>query len=426
MWWQKRLDLTAQVYFRGTLPPSLEGLDGLGRVGVEVRPGPPAPEMIWTAKLHHPDWGPAELAAPRHRQALPDFMADFGTGLSPQEREQLRQRAECPLVLHVPAAESDVLRDRKRLLHLMQAVLGDDGVAGVDMMAQMVWTPPRLADELQHEAPLDIIQIHVLHVVTQAAGVWLHSHGLGEMGFVDFDVLRPAEGITGEQFDVLRAIAFAIVEGASSGAISPVSGAEPVELVDASSFMKGASGRDRELRDVEYHTERRVVCCDPVAPGVVARLFGAREIRPSRLLSRGMVEGRHLVNFSREATELAALRARECLSLFGSLAEEFADMRCMSLVKLGYQTDSGSGADTEHLWFEAHGVAQDTIDATLLNEPFAIAGMSEGQRGTHPIERLTDWAILTPLGQLTPRTLELARHLREARPEILKALQEKS
>jgi hypothetical protein len=64
--------------------------------------------------------------------------------------------------------------------------------------------PARLADELVHDAPLDIVQIHVLHVVTQPEGVWLHSHGLGELGSVDFDVLRPAEALTTEQFDVSR------------------------------------------------------------------------------------------------------------------------------------------------------------------------------------------------------------------------------
>jgi hypothetical protein len=76
MWWQKKLDLTAEAFFPGTLPPSLEGLDGLGRAGIEVQPGPTAPETIWSATLHHPEWGRAELAAPRNRSALPDVLID--------------------------------------------------------------------------------------------------------------------------------------------------------------------------------------------------------------------------------------------------------------------------------------------------------------------------------------------------------------
>jgi hypothetical protein len=242
------------------------------------------------------------------------------------------------------------------------------------------------------------------------------------MGFVDYDVLRPAQAIIKEQFDVLRAIAFAIVEGASSGEIRPVLGADPVSLVAASTFMGAASEADRALRDPEDHTEARVVCCDPKAPGAIARLFGAAKIRPSQLLSSGMVEGRHLVNFSTQATELFAERARGTIDLFASFRREFEDLQCTPLVKLGYPTDGGGDENREHLWFEVHSVGSDGLEATLLNDPFDIAEMKAGERRCHSMERLTDWTLLTPVGQLTPRSLEVARTLRELRPEILEAL----
>jgi hypothetical protein len=108
--------------------------------------------------------------------------------------------------------------------------------------------------------------------------------------------------VLNEQFDVLRAIAFAIVEGAASGGIQPVAGADPVALVDAAQFMRAAAGADRALRDADGHTERRVVCCDARPAGWLGRLFGAAEVRPSRLLAHGMEEGRHLVVFSDTAT----------------------------------------------------------------------------------------------------------------------------
>src|SRR5262249_43409139 len=149
------------------------------------------------------------------------------------ERETIARDARSVLTLNVPPHTGDALRDRKQFLRFMAAVLGRDGVAGHDLIAQMFWSQERLAEELQHDAPLDIIHMHVLHVVRQPDGVWLHSHGLAEMGFVDFDVLRPAEELTANQFDLLRSIAFHIVEGASSGLIEPAVGADAVDLVDA-------------------------------------------------------------------------------------------------------------------------------------------------------------------------------------------------
>lgn len=132
-----------------------------------------------------------------------------------------------------------------------------------------------------------------------------------------------------------------------------------------------------------------------------------------------MDEGRHLIHVSQTATDLTAERARESLLLFDRLTAEFADLQCTPVVKLGYRTDGGEADDREHLWFELHGRHGDQIDATLLNEPFAVERLKAGARGRHSVELLSDWALMTPLGKLTPRSLELARSLRELRPEIL-------
>ena len=426
MWWKKKLDLIGQVFFLGDLAPALHELDGLEAAGVRVTSVTAGHDEIWAAALEHPDWGSARLACQRGAQKLPPLLIDISCGLTEVERERLRTSAEVPLQLTLPARDDDVLRDRKRLLRFMSAVMGADGIAGFDVHSQMIWTPDRLADELQHDAPLDIIQVHVLHVVTEDDGVWLHSHGLAEMGFLDFDVLRPAQALTEEQFDVLRAIAFQLVEDGGNGEIWPVMGADPLSLIDAATFMRSASAADRALRDPEHHTDRRVICCDPKPPGFFSRLFGAKEIRPSRLLSRGMVEGVHLVNFSTEATELTATRARETLELYSDLGREFADLECTSLAKIGYPTDSGGhGGGREHLWFEVHDFDDQGIHATLINQPHDIERMNAGDRSRHPLDSLTDWTIVTPIGQLTARNLELARSLRALRPDILEALEEK-
>jgi uncharacterized protein YegJ (DUF2314 family) len=419
-WWKRKIDLKGEVLFRGGLAPSLKDMSALSSAGVTVTPIATGKDEIWAANLNHPNWGVARLAARRGATPPPDVVAQFASGLTEKEREAIMRDARSVLNLDMTPQTGDVLRDRKQLLRFMAAVLGNDGIAGFDLMAQMFWSPERLAEELQNDAPLDIIHIHVLHFVKQPGGVWLHSHGLGEMGFVDFDVLRPAEALTTHQFDLLRAVAFSIVEGVSSGLIEPAVGGPPVDLIDATAFMRSASAADAALRDPDDHSHRRVVCCDPPAEGLMARLFKAKGARPSALLSEGMNEGKHLVRFSDTATDLAAERARGSLSSFEGFQTEFADLQCTALVKLGYPTDDDDGR--EHLWFEAHGMNSGKIDATLLNEPFNVSQLKSGGRNEHAAELLTDWAIATPLGQLTPRSLELARRLREKRPMILEWL----
>ena len=224
-----------------------------------------------------------------------------------------------------------------------------------------------------------------------------------------------------EQFDLLRAIAFAIVEGASGGEIRPVIGGDPILLVPVGTFMQSASSEDRALRDAPGHDEARVVCCDP-SPGALARRLGKAKFRPSRLLGQGMVDGEGLVGFSKQATELTAERARGSIRLLTAFMEEFEDLNCEALVKLGYPTDSHGESSCEHLRFRGHSVGTDSVDATLLNEPFDIAAMLAGERRTHSLERLSDWLLFTPAGQLTPRSLHLARVLRELRSEIVERL----
>jgi uncharacterized protein YegJ (DUF2314 family) len=420
MWWKRKLDLHGDLYFRGSLSPSLSGLRGLESASLDVRVLQPESGELWAAELRHGAWGQARLSAPRDAQVPPEIIVSHASGLTPKERERIVSHAQSVLKITMSPHTADVLRDRKLLLQFMTAVLGSEGVAAFDVRGWTFWTPDRLADEVRHDAALDIIHVHVLHLVTQAEGIWLHSHGLSEMGFVDFDVLRPAEAVIREQFDLLRAIAFQIAEGRFSGPVEPALGAPPIELVDAKAFMNSASKADRDLREADQHTEKRVVCCEPHGTGLVGRLLGPKNWRPSGLLSRGMVEGKQLVVFSDNATQLMAERARESLSLLGPLREEFLDLQCTALVKMRYPVDDGSG--NEHLWFEVHGIGRDTIDATLINEPFGIAKLKAGNRAQRPVEFLSDWSVMTPIGQITPRSLELARQLREVRPMVEHAL----
>src|SRR5690606_28879426 len=134
--------------------------------------------------------------------------------------------------------------------------------------------------------------------------------------------------------------------------------------------------------------------------------------QPCRFFTRA-IDDNCVFGFSTAATELMTQRARATVGVFRGLVAEFADMPATALVKLGYATGGGEGA--EHLWFEVHDVRGDHVDATLLNQPFADIGLSQGDRGERPLELLSDWAISTPAGSITPRALAPARMLREHR-----------
>lgn len=90
---------------------------------------------------------------------------------------------------------------------------------------------------------------------------------------------------------------------------------------------------------------------------------------------------------------------------FGKKKEEESEWRF--LVKLGLTTDEAKDAtDKEHLWYEVQSVEGGTVTGQLLNQPYWIAGLNEGDIKSYPIkEVLTDWVIYGPEAEYTPDSI---------------------
>jgi len=194
-----------------------------------------------------------------------------------------------------------------------------------------------------------------------------------------------------------------------------------VRLVDCKTFMASAPSAEVEARDApEDHNNKRVVLCEP-GGGVFARF--KKGVRAAKFLKRELPE-RGIVPYSQAATELMAERARATIGVFAGAIAELKEFEFPTIVKMGYPTDSGGEDNREHLWFEVHDIGQDAIDATLVNEPFDIAAMHQGQRGRHPFDRLTDWQIMTPAGSISPQSLGGLRVIRDNRNEFRRIMRE--
>ncbi len=419
------------VLYRGTLPGRPEEYSFLEKSGIRVSPGKQGPEVHWHLRLEHPEWGAAELIAMRNIPPPPRTLIDLAFSLTPEEKAEAASAGHV-VTIQCPAARKNVLRDRKHFLRFAKAVMADDGLAVMDHVSQVFWSRAMLDEELAHDADLDIEAVYCLHAVTKdddsRSVPWLHSHGLAELGAFDFDILSPAPELMQNAADGLRAIAFAIVEGELQRNTPRFSLAHPggdIRMVPVEEFNKKAPPGQRALRDADDPVHNppgppRALVCDPI--GLVGGLFGAN-VRMSRFLSQPLQEN-SVFHFSNAASDLMAERARSTLGVFQRLTQEFADLELPRLVKLGYVVDGGGPNDREHLWFEVHGIDRNTIDGTLLNQPFHVARLSAGQRGQHPLDLLSEWTIMSPAGPITPRGLRVARILRAHRTEIAEAIRQ--
>jgi hypothetical protein len=418
-WRNKRTTCAGSVLFRGKFSPRAQEFAHLERQGFAVAPADANGAAHWALWIAHPDLGEAKVICLRDCPRPPRQLIDFDPMLTRAERERA-YLGESTVSVIVQGQREDVLRDRKTLLRFLRAVMGNDGIVAVDHTAQRFWPAEALDDELCHDADLDIESLYTLHAVTADEEddevVWLHSHGLAEIGLFDFDVLRPSEDLLGRGRDALRAIAFAILEGQARrnrtfGLFRP-NGA--VRFVDVREFRRRGEKAANELRaggDGEHNRDRVVLC--EAGGALLSRFFG--KLMPSRMLSRPMPE-EGMVTFSPAASELMAERAKGTYLQFRQLAGEFAEFDFSVIVKLGYRVDHGERDDErEHMWFSVNELRDDRIDATLECAPFGIARMKKGQRGWHGIESLTTPRHTVPARQIRGSREEFRQLMREAR-----------
>jgi hypothetical protein len=417
------------VLFRGSVAPRADEFAHLERRGFAIVAAEPGRAAHWALRISHPKLGDADVICLRDCPRPGRQLIDFDPMLTRPEREAA-YLGESTVSVMVKGERQDVLRDRKTLLRFLRAVMGDDGVVAVDHTAQRFWPPDALDDELCHDADLDIESLYTLHAVTgdeagDEAVIWLHSHGLAEIGLFDFDVLRPSEDLLGRGRDALRAVAFAILDGAvnhNTPRFRLMMPGGDIRFVDVRDFLKRGGRAANELRlgaDAEHNRDRAVLC--DVAGGLFGRLFG--RVTPSRILSQAMPD-EMTVPFTTSASKLMAERAKGTYLQFRQLAGEFAEFDFPVIVKLGYRVNGGGPDEREHLWFEVNHLHDDRIDATLASAPMAVSKMKKGQRGWHMLELLTDWAILTPLGTITPRYTVPARQIRGNREQFRQLMHE--
>ena len=416
-WKDRKLPYIGSVHFRGSLPPRAKDFAFLKNQGFTISPRENDGNAHWSIRLGHTDWGKAVVGPPRDAPRLPRDLIEFDPFLTAEEKAEARL-GETPVTVVTEGRVGDMLRDRKNLLRFLRALMSDDGMVAVDHSAQRLWSRAALDYELSHDADLDVSALYAMHVVVpdepeDAEPTWLHTHGLAEIGFFDFDILNPSEGLWTYGIDAIRAMAFAIVEqevGPSTPAFMLASPGGEVRLVEIGEFLRKTDARTRALRlgADDDHNNNRAVVCEPVN-GLFARWFG--RVKPAKFLTGNLPDGR-VLPFSNEASAQMARRAQNTLSQFRKLSADLAEFAFPNIAKIAYTVDGGNAAnpsDLEHLWFEVHSIEKDRIDATLASEPIGVSRMKAGQRAWHRLDQLSDWSILTPIGRINPRDARAAR-----------------
>jgi hypothetical protein len=394
-----------------TLAEALSALQVSSDV-LDAAPGEPALERAaWEIDIDVAGPSPRELQSVRAwLEPAPQQLLLEGVewrGITEADLAAARESAWSVVVsMHLGPAP---LRDFHRLARLLDA-LAPEAAMVYDVDALTPRSPRWLHELASSETPPSPATLFTIHDVAPENGKshWLHTHGLGRCGSLELDLLDvPADG-AGPLGQLLSSVASLFIERGFPEPGEPFLAGESLELVwlpweEALEHVPPDTVGGPSDRDGSHAGARGVLLCPSTFQSPAEYLPILRE--------------NPLLFVSDLETERMALLASERLPRFLRLLSRFGQAPgWLFLVKLGYAVDEAeTPSEREHLWFEVHAYAAGEVDATLLNQPYRIERFSEGQRSSHSLDQLSDWAVLAPAGRFDPNSIaELERMLLEA------------
>jgi len=308
----------------------------------------------------------------------------------------------------------DVLDSLHAQLRLL-AALAPDAVAMLDLNAFHAKTGDWMRDAAFASvppAPTSFFSVH--SVFDDGKKTWLHTHGLHRMASIELDVVGLRRREAPALAELINNVARFFLDCGVPLPNTRFHAGNDLPLVwlpweAALQHVDGSPGGAAD-RDADHSGERGI-------------LFAPAKESPERLETprcyARMIEADPIFYVSSAETERMQRLALERLPSFLALQSRFAKKRKWNFhVKLGFPTDSDADSHdhghggAEHLWFDVHKSTAKSVDGTLLNQPYKIASLREGQRGTFDLRLLTDWAIESPRGRYTPESvLQLERGL---------------
>lgn len=289
--------------------------------------------------------------------------------------------------------------------HLKLAVaLGTDFVGLLDVNACCAKTKEWVLDTAKTETAPCPKSLYTIHsIFEESTGeVWLHTHGLSRCGSIEWEIMdlnTESAGIISELICTIASYAISETFPDADEAFEIMQGIPIVWLPHEEAIKKfsakamGGAG-DRDM----YHSEPSGVLLLKTK-----KFFFFKSYESLGPLAEFMAYN-PLMWFSSEETERMTSMAKEKFETFAEYFKKFqGNEDFMFTAKIGYQVDGAEeDHEKEHLWFEVSSIEGEEVQAKLLNQPYYIERMKEGDVGMHSLKNLTDWQIMSAFGNCVP------------------------
>jgi hypothetical protein len=322
------------------------------------------------------------------------------------EQEAQRER-HIGLATSVPMTDSPA-KDLQRQFRVLLA-LAPDAVEVIDAAStahhSVAWVRD-VATASVPPPPMALFAVHAVQPDDKARGaVWLHTHGLLRCGLVELEIVDVQPDDAGSMGELINAVAPMFLDRGlpDPGQEFAVGAALPLVWMPWEEGLKRVRPgwwSESEEREGPHGLPSGILLTPPKG-------FLLKRHRSASHYAKVLGDN-PVVWISAQETERMSALARERFPRFAALHERLGAQEedFVFLVKLGLDIDGATGPDDrEHLWFRVHAIHGVEFEGTLGNQPYFIARLNEGDRGTHSLAPMSDFSILCEHGQFGPDAL---------------------
>lgn len=340
-------------------------------------------------------------------------LEDYGLANSVDE-DEFKAAAVQPFFISTSIDfEENALESFHFQLKLMHAIVSKACIV-VDFMSYRMLSGKWLGLAAKSQIPPSPDYLYVIHGVynekNQKTEYWFHTHGLLRCGIIELEILGISSGAQ-QMYDLINNVVKLFLT-------------DPI--AENTTFTTGYDGLNLNLRWIRHEE-----ALNDFAPTILGGINERAEDEGVHLEPSGVlfaVEDGNMVSpeiyastlsdnpifyISNEETLRMSALAKERYNYYLSIykmqstkpnlfnklkkvfqkKEEIED-KWTFLVKMGLTVDNADEeVQKEHLWFDVVDASETEIKGKLLNQPYWIASLNEGDINTYPIEMLTDWII---------------------------------
>ena len=286
--------------------------------------------------------------------------------------------------------------------------LSDDNYLTVDMSAYKLLEGEQLEMIASTNIPPSPSIMYSTHYVPENGVAWLHTHGLRRFGSVEFEFLNIKNELAEKCNNILnKVVVNAIVNGPKAEEeVMKIGYSDNVELdfawirweyaVDVltqkglfgkkKSFIGGLKDRTLENGQTDEHAR---------PSGVLLASINGELKNPNEY--KNNFGDNMMLYYSTDETIRMSLFAKENFYYFENIFNNQKNSDGWSfLVKIGCRYEEDSEERFEHMWFDIEEITEKTVKGKLINTPYFIDDMNNGEIYELSRDDMSDWIIYTP------------------------------